>query len=395
VRGTVSAMRIGYLISHPTQYYVPIFRALAQQCDLTVFYGHRQTPEQQARSGFEVPFDWDIDLLSGYRYKFLENVAQRPSTDHFSGCNTPGIGREIAEGKFDAFFVPGWFLHCYWQAVWACRRTRTPVLVRGDSQLAKTRSTATALAKAVAFPLLLRFFDGYLYVGERHREYLAHYGAPAGRTFFSPHCVDNDGFRDASDAARQAAPAGRSSEVRRLLFVGKLIERKRPLDLIRAAAWLCRNGVPVEVAFAGSGELRPSLEAAAKAEELPVHFLGFVNQSELPAIYASSDVLVLPSDALETWGLVVNEAMACGVPAVVSDEVGCSPDLVETGATGGTYPVGDVQALAKSIKSVLALPREATRRNIAVRMQIYSPKRAAQGIIEAAAATRPGPDSKA
>lgn len=389
-------MRLGYLISHPTQYYVPIFRELAKRSDLTVFYGHRQTAEQQARSGFNVPFEWDIDLLSGYRYRFMENVARYPSTDRFRGCSTPAIAREIADGKFDAFFVPGWFLLCYWQAVRACRRTRTPILVRGDSQLASSRGGPVALVKAMAFPLLLRFFDGYLYVGERHREYLLHYGAPVERSFFSPHCVDNEAFRLAAEAARSATTAmDRPAGVKRLLFVGKLLERKRPLDLVHAAARLRERGVAVEVVFAGAGEQRQSLEDAARAASVPARFLGFVNQSELPAVYATADLLVLPSDGEETWGLVVNEALACGVPAVVSDAVGCGPDLIQPGVTGGVYPVGDVQALAGAIENSLSLPLEIARRNIAVRMQIYSPESAAQGIMGAAAAMRPNFDSVA
>ena len=111
------AKRIGFLVSHPIQYSAPIFRELARRCDLTVFFAHRQTPEQQARAGFGVAFDWDVDLLSGYDSRFLVNVARQPSTDRFAGCDTPGIADEIARGKFDAFVVPGWALRSYWQAV--------------------------------------------------------------------------------------------------------------------------------------------------------------------------------------------------------------------------------------------------------------------------------------
>jgi glycosyltransferase involved in cell wall biosynthesis len=165
--------------------------------------------------------------------------------------------------------------------------------------------------------------------------------------------------------------------------------------LLRAAALLRERGCAVEVAFVGSGELRQSLADSAQAASVPVHFHGFINQSELPAVYAAADLLVLPSDGRETWGLVVNEAMACGIAAVVSDAVGCGPDLIENGMTGAIYPVGDAEALAAAIESALAMPREATRRNIAMAMQIYSPKRAAQGIIEAAAAMRSDFDSSA
>lgn len=376
-------MRIGFLVSHPIQYFAPLFRELAKQCDLTVFYAHRQTAEQQARAGFDVAFEWDVDLLSGYHNKFLRNVARTPSTDRFFGCDTPEIAGEIAGGSFDGFVVPGWALHAYWQAVHACRRAGVPVFVRGDSQLVGPRSGAVRLAKAVAFRGVLRRFDGFLYVGQRNREYLQHYGAPSQRLFFSPHCVDNDAFRAASEATRRTL-----TPARRVLFVGKLIERKRPFDLLQAAARLAAEGRPVDVAFAGSGDQQDALAAAAAASGVRAHFHGFVNQSELPGIYAAADVIVLPSDGRETWGLVVNEAMACGVPAVVSDAVGCGPDLVEPGLTGAVFPLGNVAALADGIGRVLALDRARTRQALAERMETYSPARAAQGIAGAASALK-------
>jgi glycosyltransferase involved in cell wall biosynthesis len=370
------AKRIGFLISHPIQYYAPIFRELAKRCDLTVFFAHRQTAEQQARAGFGVAFDWDVDLLSGYDSRFLTNVARQPSTDRFAGCDTPDIAEEIVGGNFDAFVVPGWALRSYWQALRACRRRGVPVLVRGDSQLGGQRNNAVRFAKALAFSHLLRRFDGFLYVGQRNREYLLHYGVPAGRLFFSPHCVDNDAFAAASSGTDRRR--GR----RRVLFVGKLIGRKHPADLLHAVARL--GDKAVQIAFAGSGELEPELRQIAAASSVDADFMGFVNQSELPAVYASADLLVLPSDSQETWGLVVNEAMACGIPAVVSDAVGCGPDLIEAGKTGATFPFGDTAALAAAIRNVLSFHPEQTRRHLAAKMALYSPARAAGAVVDAA-----------
>jgi glycosyltransferase involved in cell wall biosynthesis len=381
------SLRVGFLISHPIQYYTPIFRELAKLCDLTVFFAHRQTAEQQAQAGFGVAFDWDIDLVSGYRSKFLENISREPSTDRFSGCDTPGIAREIVEGSFDAFVVPGWGFRSYMQAVKACRRASVPVFVRGDSQLIGPRNVLLRIAKAIAFSRLLRRFDGFLYVGQRSREYLLHYGAPANRLFFSPHCVDNASFHVASDAARQSK-GGAPRRNKRLLFVGKLLERKRPLDILKAAV-LLQEKQPVEVAFAGSGELESELREFARVSEVPAIFHGFVNQSEMPAVYAAADVMVLPSDGLETWGLAVNEAMACGLPAVVSDAVGCGPDLVEPGVTGAVFPLGQVSQLAAAIEAAISLDLTAMRQHLAARMQVYSPLGAAKGIMEAAAESPP------
>ena len=376
--------RIGFLVSHPIQYYTPFFRELARRCDLTVYFAHRQDAAGQGRAGYGVGFDWDVDLLSGYESRFLTNVARAPSTQSFAGCNTPEIADLIAEGRFDAFVVPGWSLRSYWQAVRACRRARVPVMVRGDSQIAGQRGGAVGRVKGVVFPHMLKQFDACLYVGQRNREYLEHYGVPAGRMFFSPHCVDNDAFKRGSDAARaadaRAAPGGR----RRVLFVGRLVESKRPLDVVQAVSRLVSGGMALELVVAGAGELAGGMEEAARAGGVDARFLGFVNQSGLPSVYASSDVVVLPSTAVETWGLVVNEAMACGVPAVVSDAVGCGPDLIEPGITGAVAPLGDVAGLATAVASVLALDVGTTHRALAERMELYSPARAAAGLLEAA-----------
>jgi glycosyltransferase involved in cell wall biosynthesis len=386
--------RIGFLISHPIQYYAPIFRALAERCDLTVYFAHRQSAEQQARAGFDVAFDWDIDLLSGYRSKFLTNVSRRPSTDHFWGCNSPDVGQEIADGQFDAFVVPGWSLWSYWQAVGACRRVGVPVLVRGDSQLPAQRGRLLRYAKELGFPSLLRRFDGYLYVGQRNREYLSHYHVPPSRLFFSPHCVDNAAFQAGAQAARAQATEegrGRSQGRKQVLFVGKLIPRKNPLDVLRAAALLQGKGMSLEVAFAGSGELADGLERFARTEGLPARFHGFVNQSRLPGVYAAADVIALPSDGSETWGLVINEAMACGVPAVVSSGVGCGPDLIEPGETGATFRLGDIAGMAAALETVLGFEPSATSKRLAQRMEIYSPESAADGIVGAANSLRAQP----
>ena len=136
------------------------------------------------------------------------------------------------------------------------------------------------------------------------------------------------------------------------------------------------------MAFAGSGEAEAGLKRAAADARISATFHGFVNQSELPAVYAAADVIVSPS--VETWGLVVNEAMACGVPAVVSDAVGCGPDLIEDGRTGKIFPLDDIPALAGAIEAVLAFDPARTREAIAARMAVYSPNRTAQGIMEAA-----------
>lgn len=364
-------MRLGILSSHPIQYQAPWFRALARQCDVKVFFAHRQTAEEQGKAGFGVAFEWDVDLLSGYEHQYLKNVSPKPGTGTFAGCDTPEIsgiiGARDSDGRksFDAFIVNGWQLKSYRQAAAACRAAGIPVMVRGDSQLYTPRPWYKRFAMEITHRWLLRRFDGFLTVGCRNREYLEHFGARKNKIFFVPHFVDNQWFVTRADEGRARRMEMRASwgvveDDFVALFVGKFQDKKRPLDFIRALRVLSEQppaklGSRIIAVFVGSGELDKKMRAEVDDFRLSVHFAGFKNQSELPPYYAAADGLVLPSDGGETWGLVVNEAMACGLPAIVSDAVGCGPDLIEDGRTGFVFPMGDVAALAARIAELAEL----------------------------------------
>jgi len=353
--------KLGILASHPIQYQAPLFRELATRCDLHVYFAHRQTPQAQAAAGFGVAFEWDVDLLSGYAHTFLHNVARQPDTGAFNGCDTPAIAGEIKSGDFDAFLVMGWHLKCFWQAIRACQRHGVPVMVRGDSQLGTPRSRLKQAVKALVYPWVIRQFDACLYVGQRNREYLENYGAQARRLFFAPHCVDTLAFASAATAAdRDAVRAGwgLGPVDRAVLFAGKLVGRKRPKDLVRAVAQLGLPGQRAVLIWAGDGPDRQALQALGESLNVAMVFLGFCNQSQLPGIYRAADVLALPSEGSETWGLVVNEAMACGTPCVVSDACGCAPDMIVPGESGAVFEMGDLTALADALKKALAIKRD-------------------------------------
>lgn len=380
----VGLTRLAIVVSHPIQYYAPLFRQLAQRVDLTVYFAHRATSADQARAGFGVAFDWDVDLLSGYRHVFLPNVAKRPSLAHFSGCDTPSIREHIEKGSFHAVIVTGWHLKTFLQTAIAAKRCRIPVLARGDSQLRTPRSILKKFVKSATYSAFLRLFNGGLYVGDRSREYWLHFGYPEPRLFFSPHCVDTEWF--AARATTESGTVLRSQlglpeDARVVLFAGKLLPYKRPLDIISAAAQLKCDGIKVSVLIAGSGPLESEMDTAAKAKGVAIYRLGFRNQTEMPAVYAAADVLVLPSDGHETWGLVANEALACGKPIIVSDAVGCAPDLAADRTAGQVFPMGDVFDLARALKEVLFNPPKP--RAIAIKSEAYSIRAAIDGIMAA------------
>ena len=374
-------MRLAILASHPIQYQVPLFRELARRHDITVYFAHRSSAKDQSTAGFGVGFEWDIDLLSDYEYGFLDNVSPKPGLEHFSGCDTPSITAKLRDGCYTALLVMGWHLKCFVQGIWGAKRLGLPVMVRGDSQLETPRGMAKRVAKRLLYPPALRCFDAALYVGERSRRYWEYYRYPPSRLFFSPHCVDNNWFsrRATREAGRMLrARCGIEPDANVVLFAGKLVPFKRPLDVIAAVSSLAPRFPDLTVVIAGDGEVACAISAAASKSGVRAVQLGFCNQTEMPAAYAAANVLALPSDGRETWGLVANEALACGLPIIVSDACGCAPDLVADGTTGRVFPMGSVTALAERIATVLVAPPAGE--TIARKVDDYSVPKAAEGI---------------
>ncbi|MBK7143966.1 MAG: glycosyltransferase family 4 protein [Xanthomonadales bacterium] len=341
-------LRIAVATTHPIQYQVPWLQRLAARddIDLQVYFAMLPDAREQGRE-FGVAFAWDLDLLAGYRSRVLQNQSRRPSLTTFSGCDTPEIVDEIRAGRFDAVIVNGWGSKTALQALYACRRHGVPCLVRGEANGLRPR----AWWKRWLHRALIARYSACLAIGTRNRDYYLAAGVPPSRIFPTPYCIDNARFAASADAQR-AAPGraalcthfGLEPQRTTFLFSGKFVDKKHPLDAIAALRVARAQGADVQLLMVGDGPLRATLETAGHG--LPVRFAGFLNQSQMAAAYAAGDCLVLPSDSGETWGLVVNEAMASGLPVIVSDQVGCAADLVQPGVTGDVYPCRDVHALA-------------------------------------------------
>lgn len=390
--------RLAILDTHPIQYKAPWFRALHAhpEIDLKVFFCMLPDARQQG-AGFGVEFSWDIPLLEGYPYEVLPNKARAPGTGHFGGCDTPEIARHVRDGGFHAFLVNGWFVKSMIQCAWACRRYGIPCLVRGDSNDLLHRSWW----KTWIHRCLLKLYSGFLVVGTSNRDFYLHRGISPEKIVFGPHCVDNQRFQSQT----KNTPEIRRETRRRwgiphgavcFLFCGKMETKKRPLDVLKAFAELqthpTRNGTnhavpqkPVHLLMVGDGEFRAECESYAVERNLPVTFAGFVNQSQIPKVYVASDCLVLPSDYWETWGLVVNEAFACGIPAIVSDRVGCHPDLILQGRTGWVVPFEGIDGLAQAMIEAAAAPGRLHEMGKAARehIQTYTIEALVEGTLQA------------
>lgn len=384
------SLRIGFLTTHPIQYQAPVFRALAQEPDVEFTALFAMLPDaRQQGDGFGVGFQWDVPLLEGYDYELLANVAREPGVTHFRGCDTPGIRQVLRRRQFDVLVVNGWVVKSCLQGLSACRRLGIPCLVRGEANLLRQR----AWWKSVAHCRLLRRYSAALYIGSANKAFYEQHGFSASKLFPSLYCVENDRFRRHAELW-----AGRTDELRQrfgippdvvcFVFAAKFVDKKHPLELLRSFADAVASGCQAHLLMVGDGTLRPACEAFAAERRLPVTFTGFLNQTQIAEAYLAADCLVLPSDAGETWGLVVNEAMACGRPAIVSSLVGCAADLIVRDVTGDVFPYGEWSELARMLveygssrSRVLSLGHQAQQR-----VEAYSPGAAARGIIAAARA---------
>lgn len=389
----MSGSRLAVLTTHPIQYHATWFRALAAHpgIDLSVFFCHQATRREQAAAGFGVEFDWDVPLLDGYPYRFLKNLARSPAVKGFGGLDTPEINEIIQQRRFDAVLVNGWHYKSAWQALQACRRTNTPVMARSDSHLHTTRHLVKRVGKWPFYRWFIPKLDACLAVGKWSREYFLHYGAKPDRVFIVPHMIDYQYL-----AGRSARLVPLRSVLRAyweleesatiFLFAGKFIAKKRPMDFLRAMEVATKQGANAAGLMVGDGPLRARCEEFVRSKDLPVRFAGFLNQSEIPRSYVASDALVLPSD--ETWGLVVDEAMACGRPCFVSDQVGCGPDMIVPDKTGVVFPLGDINQLAMLITSHSKNPGLLLSMGLRAqqRAQQQSVERAVGGVIEAISA---------
>lgn len=358
--------KLAIVISHPVQYYSPLFKEMSKELDVKVFYCFNPNPEQQGKDGFGISFQWDVDLLEGYKYEFLENISKSPSSSLKSGCDTPYVGDALEQYGATHVVTFGWHLKSYLQTLKFCKRNSIPIAVRGDSQWDPNQPIIKKWIKKIYYPFFLNQFDAFLSVGQRNKAYLKRFGVKEEKIIFSPHAINQDFWR-----VERKQPL----EKFRFIWVAKFVSKKRPLDTIRAFKKLLETQPnlkdELELQMVGTGPLlNQAKEEARKIEQ--VNFLGFKNQSELKSEYAKADCLLLTSDYGETWGLVVNEAFAAGLPAIGSAACGCCPDLINS-STGRTYPFGDIGKLTEVMEDfLLNFDQKKFKRAVASKNKIYS-----------------------
>jgi glycosyltransferase involved in cell wall biosynthesis len=371
-RDVIPRVRLAYVVSHPIQYQAPLLRRVAQEpdIDLTVFFGSDFSVRGYRDEGFGVAVKWDVPLLDGYRHVFLPRIRDGNDVSFATPLNR-GMLRALkgtgAQPTFDALWVHGYATANSLHAMLAAKLLGIPVMLRAESWLRdRGRSTAKLAAKRFFFDCLEPLVDAVLPIGTENAAYWSHYFDDRVPQFLVPYAVDNDYF---SQRARAAQPARAELQAELnlepgrpvILFASKLQERKNCAHLVDAYSRLANAGLrPIPyLVILGDGEERATLEQQAAATGLDsIRFAGFRNQSEMPRFFDLASVFVLPSRH-EPWGLIVNEAMNAGRPVIVSDDVGCAPDLVQDGVNGFIYPTGNIEALTQALRRILASPETA------------------------------------
>ena len=358
--------RLAVLNSHVIQYFAPLYRRLAQEpdFDLTVYYCSRQGLDAYNDAGFGGQrVQWDVPLLEGYRSVFLDNLSHGKDVEGFWSLINPSIVSELRRQHYDAIWIHGYNYATHLLAYLAAHCFGTAIFTRGDTNI-------LILKKRSQFRMLLHGFvmrpyyaqcDACLAVGTRNAEFYQYYGVLNDKIFNVPFTVDNERFMSMAGFFRPQRDNLKSEldlpqELPVLLFASKFIQRKHPMDVLRAKAALQREGVGCALLMIGAGEEEQALRQYCSEQGLrDVHFLGFINQSELPRYFVLADIFILPAEN-EPWGLIINEVMCAGVTVVATNEIGAVADLVQPGENGMLYTARDVEALTAILRDLLRDP---------------------------------------
>lgn len=388
--------RVAFVNSHPIQYFAPLYAHINRSTDIEVVPVYLS--DFSLRGGFDKGFGqavkWDVDLLSGTDPIFVRG-AQKNDPNEGLKLLAPDVWSIIRKGNFDAVVVHGAQFGANQIAVAAAKSVGVPCLVRGETHLELARSGIRALIRSVAVRRFYRQFDAFLAIGQKNREFYRSLGVADERLFHFPYTVDNARMYRASRLPGEARAAlraklGLSEDRPAVLFASKFTERKHADHLIQACARLAREGIALDLVLAGAGEMGDELRMlAARTPELNVIFTGFVNQSELPSMFGACDLFVLPSEQ-EPWGLIINEAMATGLPIVASREIGAVSDLVRDGENGHVFDARDIDGLVEAIRPIVSDPATRARMSQASLsiMATWSYVEAEQGLRDALAFLR-------
>ena len=345
--------KVAFIISHPIQYYVPLLQSLASRgnIEIKVFYTWGEDSISKFDPGFNRVVEWDIPLLEGYPYEFMENVSTDPGTHHFKGIDNPSLINKIEAYQPDKIVVFGWSFKSHLKVL-RYFKGRLPIYFRGDSHLLTEQSFYKKIIRNIFLRWVYSHVDYAIAVGKNNHDYYRWVGLKENQILFAPHAIDENRYLEKDNASTLESKQlleklNIPKEHVVFLYSGKFEYRKNLQTLIKAK--ILAKDLPCSLILVGNGPDEEELRQLS-TEDTNIHFMDFVNQSKMPMIYRTSDVFILPSIS-ETWGLGINEAMNCGLAILASDKVGAAIDLIQN--NGFIFMAGDYRALSNQMREIV------------------------------------------
>jgi len=349
--------KLAIVSTHPIQYNAPWFRLLASRgnVQLKVFYTWSQAADTVKDKTFGRDIKWDIPLLEGYAFEFMENVSKKPGSHHFFGMDCPTLIPKIKAFSPNAILFFGWNFKSHIKAM-RYFSGKVPVWFRGDSTLINETGGYKTILRRLVLTKIYRYVDKAFYVGQANKAYFLKHGLSENQLVYAPHAIDNERFGDAinknygSDAQLWRQELGYCHTDILIVYAGKLDAIKQIDFLIEAFKIALRTNDALRLLVVGNGLLEESLkDLASQIEE--IKFLPFQNQTIMPLIYRLANVFCLPSKS-ETWGLAINEAMASGRAVLISNRVGCAQDLISKESNGFVFEYNDIRSLVAILQNL-------------------------------------------
>jgi len=345
--------KLAIITTHPIQYYAPWFAMLSERNKLIlkVFYTFSQWKNNFVDKGFLKEVKWDIPLLENYDYEFVENTSKKPDLFSFFGIENKNLNSKISEYNPDAILFIGWN---YASHLGAMRyfHGKKKIWFRGDSTLLDENFGIKKFLRRQFLKRVYNYVDTAFYVGQNNKNYFLAHNLKEKNLVFSPHAIDNERFSTNEKEFETLAQKWREElnipqNSKTILFAGKFENKKNPLFIIQAA----KDLPDFTFILTGDGELKKKL----LSESLPnLVFLPFQNQTQMPILYRLANIFVLPSKGPgETWGLAINEAMACKRAVLVSNKCGCAIDLVKNNENGFIFNFDDYSDFLTKLKILL------------------------------------------
>ncbi len=306
--------------------------------------------ENKFDPGFNKEIQWDVPLLDGYDYQFVKNHSSDPGSHHFFGIKNSTLINDIENWGADAVLIFGWNFISHYKCM-RYFKNKIPVYFRGDStNLQRSYSFFKKYIRSLFLKYIYKHIDKAFYVGHHNKVYFQSVGLKDNQLVYAPHAIDNVRFMETNSMNFRIVYNIPSDSIL-FLYAGKFEKVKSLHTLIGAFSEIKNDSAYLLLIGNGPEEnnLKNFINDLPSVIKNRIRVGDFVNQKEMPGLYQSADVFILPSNS-ETWGLSVNEAMASGMSVIVSDACGCAVDLVEVGVNGYIFKHSDPQSLLEKMK---------------------------------------------